>query len=143
MLEQPPERSLLEIEAAAAATEQASPQLRPHGCFRLLVWSMPTFLFWVTAAGAAYLHSEFFRADSPTTTFILFLFVVLALNYGIGCLDGLISRSNIAVSPELRKQQILYHAATFAGAQIVVIPALSVLLVGGCIVVTTFIRSGM
>ena len=139
MLEQPPEKSDSEIEAEFAAAAQTSSQLRPHGCFQLLVWCMPTFIFWISAAAAIFLHVMVFNLQSAITSYCVFLAFVMTVNYGIGILDGTIPRSNIAASAELRKQEILFHAASFTAMQVFVIPALTFLLIGGWKVLTTFI----
>jgi hypothetical protein len=138
MLEQPPERSPLEIEAEAAAAAINAPQRRPHGCFRLIVWCMPTFLFYACVFAVAYVSSSFFRSAPDYVSLTLFGVLVIGLTYGVGFFDGFFSPHTIAASPAERQKLILLHALRFTAYQILLIPAISFLLAGACMAVASF-----
>lgn len=138
MLEQPPERSQMEIEAEAAAAASLSPQRRPHGCFRLIVWCMPTFLFYAIAFAVAYVTNAVFRSAPDYVGLTLFGVLVIGLTFGIGCFDGFFSPSTIVASPSERQKLILLHGLRFFAYQILLVPALSFLLVGACMAVASY-----
>jgi hypothetical protein len=135
MLEQPPERSQWEVEAEAAAAAQASPQRRMHGCLRLLIWCMPTLLFYGVYAAVAYISIAVFRGVGDTLWIPVILMVILGLTYGVGFFDGCFSTNSIQASPEQRKRDLLWHAAKFTAWQVLLIPALSVLMIGACFII--------
>ena len=135
MLEQPPERSQWEVEAEAAAAAQASPQRRMHGCLRLLIWGMPTLLFYGVYVAVAYMSMSVFRGRSDDLWIPVILLLNLGLTYGVGYFDGFFSTNATHSSPEQRKRELLWHAAKFTAWQVLLIPALSVLMVGACFVI--------
>lgn len=138
MLEQPPERSPLEVEAEAAALAQASPQRRPHGCFRVLVWCMPTFLFYACFIGVTFLTYNFYRQGSQTLGGVVFLALAIGLTYGVGCFDAIFSQSTVVAQSDQRRKLILVHAARFTAWQILLVPAISFLLFGACMAVSQY-----
>jgi hypothetical protein len=135
MLEQPPERSLLEIEAEVAAAAQASPQRNMHGCFRFVVWCMPTFLFYVILAAALYSNYAFLNEAFLTYTLIIAFTVMAGITFGIGILNGCFSKKIISSSPEVRRREILWYAAAFTVMQFWIIPALTVVMIVICVIV--------
>ena len=138
MLEQPPERSQMEIEAEAAVAAQLSPHRRPHGCFRLLIWCMPTFFFYATLVAILFASNALMRGSNELLPLIVFFALMLGLTYGVGFFDGYLSVNSIVSSPEQRQREILWHAAKFTAWQVLLIPAISVLLFGACMAVVTY-----
>ncbi len=128
MLEQPPERNLLEIQAEAAAAQD---QIEPtHGCLRVLVWLTPlavTVIVTVLAIVLSYLlKMQWMHNDSQ-----LFIFagcIALSASFGIGLIDALLSSTVRAVTNETRNTKIIMHAVQFMLYQILIIPLLSVLI---------------
>jgi hypothetical protein len=139
MLEQPPERSLLEIEAEVAATAQAPPQRSIHGCFRFVLWCMPTLLFYVILAATLYGNYVLFHEAYLKPALIVAFTVFAGITFGIGMLNGCFSKKTISSSPAVRHREILWYAAAFTVMQFWIIPALTVIMiVVGVIVVDQF-----
>ncbi len=138
MLEQPPERSSLEIAAEAAVAAQISTHRRPHGCFRLIIWCMPTFFFYASLIAVVYATNALFRGRNESLTTAVFFILMLGLTYGVGFFDGYFSVNSIVSSPEQRQREILWHAAKFTAWQVLLIPAISVLIFGACMAVVTY-----
>lgn len=132
MLEQPPERSQLEVEAEAAARAQTSPQRRLHGCFRILVWCMPTLLFYGVYAAVAYVSVVFFPGRESAFLVPVIFVLITALTFGVGYFDGHFAVPENSTALRNRQQSILGHAAKFTAWQILLIPALTVLMIGAC-----------
>lgn len=128
----------MEIEAEAAAAALHEPQRRPHGCFRLIVWCMPTFLFYASGFAVAYAGSVLQTWISESISWILFGALVIGLTYGVGCFDGFFSPTTIVPSPSERQKLIMLHALRFTAYQILLIPALSFLLMGACMAVAMY-----
>jgi hypothetical protein len=138
MLEQPPERSQMEIEAEAAAAASRPTHHRNQGCFRVIIWCMPTFLFYGSAFAVAYASSVLFRSAPDFVPIVLFCLLVIGLTFGVGCFDGFFSPKTIVASPSERQKLILLHGLRFFAYQILLVPALSFLLVGACMAVAQY-----
>ena len=118
----------MEIQAEIAAAARLQNERPSHGFLRFLTWCMPTFVFYLVIFGMGYL-SYFIGVLQPySQAFALALCV--AINFGIGCFDGLLARQNIVASSELRKKRIVMHGIQFAAHQIWLIPAISVIVIG-------------
>lgn len=126
MLEQPPERSSLAVEAEAAALAQASMQFRPNGCVRVIVWCIPTILFYVTLVTIGVLLDAVGLAAKGALFGSMVLLVILSTNFGLGYFDALFCESVMVVSPDQRRKKILFHAARFTFWQFFFIPAITI-----------------
>ena len=128
MIEQPAEKSEMEIQAEqAAASLQQQPPV-PHAFMRFLTWCMPTFAFYLIIILFGNL-SSFIGIQNPQV--LLFaLPLCLVVNYALGCYDGLLAPQHVVASAEQRKKRILLHGIYFAAQQIWLIPAISVIIIG-------------
>jgi magnesium-transporting ATPase (P-type) len=136
MLEQPPERSQMEIEAEVAASAQASAQRDLHGCFRFIVWCMPTIFFYAFAAGVSTITRTLLRGTHEAVGITIFSVLIIGSTFGIGCFDGLFSPSAILSSPQKRRNEILFHAGRFTMWQVFLIPIITLMFViAGMIVI--------
>ena len=130
MIEQPPEKSEMEIaaEIAAAEQQQMSAPNRAHGCLRMLIWCAPTFVVaLIVAVIGPFLYN--------TTIFVYgttFIILSLAAIFGIGYFDGMLSQKTYSHTESDRNRNIRIHALKFLGWQLVIIPAIIALLYGSC-----------
>lgn len=129
MIEQPPEKSEMEIaaEIAAAEQQQMSAPNRAHGCLRMLIWCSPTFVVaLIVATIGSFLFNTPIFAYSATTI------VSLAGIFGIGYFDGMLSQKTYSHTESERNRNILIHALKFLGWQLIIMPAFIALLYGSC-----------
>ena len=138
MLEQPPERTQMEIEAEAAAAAMQDTRRQPHGCVRPLVWLMPTLVFYGMMFGVGVGFNAFLPGVDERIVLIVFGMLVLGATYGLGCFDGVFSPKTFVPSPSERQRLILMHGLYFTAHQIWLIPAISVVLFGACMAIATY-----
>lgn len=136
MLEQPPERSPMEIEAemAAAAQQQQFPPNRAMGCFRLLIWCSPIFVSVIIGFLFSSLPNRLW-SNSYLAPQLLGIPVSLAAIYGIGYFDGMLSRKTFAMQDSQRRSNLRRHALIFLAWQFLIVPAIGALIFGACVVV--------
>jgi hypothetical protein len=129
MLEQPPERDLLEIQAESIATAQS--QIRPtHWSIRAVLWLCP-FIVTVTVVVILFLFSNLammrFRTTEATATLIT-MFIALVASFGIGLFDALLSSSVRNLTDDSRKTKIIMHAVQFMLYQVLIVPTIGLIL---------------
>ncbi len=126
MLEQPPERDLLEIQAEALAAAQS--QIRPtHGCIRALVWMAPFFVTLIVLVVLSNL-GKMRGTASESTLFLITMLIALIVSYGIGLFDALLSSSVRDLSNDSRKTKISMHAVEFILYQVLIVPTIGLIL---------------
>ncbi len=126
MLEQPPERDLLEIQAEALAAAQS--QIRPtHGCIRALVWMAPFFVTLIVLVVLSNL-GKMRGTASESTLFLITMLIALIVSYGIGLFDALLSSSVRDLSNDSRKTKISMHAVQFILYQVLIVPTIGLIL---------------
>ena len=126
MLEQPPERDLLEIQAEALAAAQS--QIRPtHGCIRALVWMAPFFVTLIVLVVLSNL-GKMRGTASESTLFLITMLIALIVSYGIGLFDALLSSSVHDLSDDSRKTKISMHAVQFMLYQVLIVPTIGLIL---------------
>ena len=126
MLEQPPERDLLEIQAEALAAAQS--QIRPtHGCIRALVWMTPFFVTLIVLVVLSNL-GKMRGTASESTLFLITMLIALIVSYGIGLFDALLSSSVRDLSNDSRKTKISMHAVQFILYQVLIVPTIGLIL---------------
>ena len=126
MLEQPPERDLLEIQAEALAAAQS--QIRPtHGCIRALVWMAPFFVTLIVLVVLSNL-GKMRGTASESTLFLITMLIALIVSYGIGLFDALLSSSVHDLSDDSRKTKISMHAVQFILYQVLIVPTIGLIL---------------
>jgi hypothetical protein len=129
MLEQPPERDLLEIQAEALAAAQS--QIRPtHGCIRALVWMAPFFVTLIVFVVLVVLSNlgKMRGTASESTLFLITMLIALIVSYGIGLFDALLSSSVHDLSDDSRKTKISMHAVQFMLYQVLIVPTIGLIL---------------
>ena len=129
MLEQPPERNILEIQAEALANAQS--QILPtSGCMRALVWMAPFGVTCVALVAMAAL-SEFskfrYRVETSSVVMITMLIVLIA-SFGIGLFDALLSSSVREQTGDSRNTKIVMHAVQFMLSQVLIVPGIALVL---------------
>jgi hypothetical protein len=130
MLEQPPERSQAEVEAEAAAlAAQAAPQRRVHGCYRVIIWCMPTVVLYVIFMAVAAVLTATLGGVTVGLYLTVSLLLTLGITFTIGFFDGFFTNNTSATSPELRQKEIS-HAGRFTLIQIGLIPTLTLIPLG-------------
>ena len=126
MIEQPPERDLLEIQAEALAAAQS--QIRPtHGCIRALVWMAPFFVTLIVLVVLSNL-GKMRGTASESTLFLITMLIALIVSYGIGLFDALLSSSVRDLSNDSRKTKISMHAVQFILYQVLIVPTIGLIL---------------
>ena len=132
MLEQPPERTISEVEAEVAAQSQHPQERKVHGCFRMLVNAMPSCVAVIVSFGLLLVGLGGYSPSdgSQTALLIAVITLLLAITYGIGLFDANLSHE-VRLSPaEQRRRKVLMHALVFTGYQIILIPAAIASVVG-------------
>ena len=131
MLEQPPERDISEVEAEVAA--QYPQKQKVNGFFRFVVYATPTF----AAPISFFLFAWVLAASSGTPSVTMEkliasggILLMLAVIYGIGLFDALLSPLIHAINAQERRRFMLMHALKFTGYQLVIIPCGLAVLVG-------------
>lgn len=138
MLEQPPEKSEMEIaaEIAAAAQQQMSAPNRAQGCLRFIIWCTPALVVGLMSLLAANIPFAYL------ISLPILIFLTLVAIYGIGYFDGMLHHKTYAVNPQKRQKKIHAHATKFFAWQFLIIPGIAALLFGACVVfVTTSLNS--
>ena len=129
MLEQPPERSQAEVEAEAAAV-QSAPQRQVHGCFRVIIWCLPTLVLYIVFLAVGGALSETLGSVSLGLYLTVSLLLTLGITFTIGFFDGYLTNSAGATSSAQRQKEILSHAGKFTVIQFGLIPTLSLIPLG-------------
>jgi hypothetical protein len=130
MLEQPPEKSEWEVRAAAQAPRPPS-----YGCFRVILWGIPTYLIgllaWLTLLSISPMSLSYQR----NLVTLGLLGVLIAL--GIGTFDAFLSRRVMSAPPDKKTLRIVLHVLLFFVLQILINAAVATLLIGACILIFT------
>ena len=132
MLEQPPERTISEVEAEVAAQSQNPQECKVHGCFRMLVNAVPSCIAVILCFGILLLGLGNYStsATSENGLLIFGITLLLAITYVIGLFDAQLSHEVRLSSAEKRRKKVLKHALVFTGYQIILIPAAMASVVG-------------
>lgn len=126
MLEQPPEKSELEIAAELAAMQEPKDVLpnRALKFLQLVIWCSPLVACFMIANGFYWLAMKIFLRRDEAMIFILFLTTCLINTYGIGCYDGILSHKTRLSLVYTRSGNIYLHALKFVAWQILFMPSL-------------------
>ena len=133
MLEQPPERTISEVEAEVAAQSQHPQERKVHGCFRMLVNAMPSCVAVILSFGLLLVGLGGYggsSARSQTALLIAVIALLLAITFCIGLFDAQLSHEARLSPVEQRRKKVLTHAWLFTGYQIILIPAAMASVVG-------------
>lgn len=132
MLEQPPERTISEVEAEVAAQSQHPQERKVHGCFRMLVNAMPSCVAVILSFGLLLVGLGGYSPSdgSEKALFIFGIALLLAITFCIGLFDAQLSHEVRLSSAEQRRKKVLTHAWLFTGYQIILIPAAMASVVG-------------
>ena len=126
MLEQPPEKSDLEIAAEIAAMSDRN-VVRPTQALKLLqsiIWCSPLVVCIMIAIGFSILNMHFPFLGEEGITLLLFLTTCFISIYGIGCYDQIISHKTRSSLAYTRSGNMHLHALKFVAWQILFMPVL-------------------
>ena len=135
MLEQPPERSQMEIDAEiAAAAQQQAPPNRAHGCFRMMVWCSPVFVLLIIGYLLNSLPNRLWSYSYVAPQLLSFP-LSLAAVYGIGYFDGMLTHKTFAPQEAQRRRNLHIHALKFLAWQFLIVPGICALFFGACVMI--------
>lgn len=126
MLEQPPEKSDLEIAAEIAAMAERK-VVRPnqaHKFLQAIIWCSPLVVCIMIAIVIFSLAMRLLAIENELMTVVLFLTLCFISIYGIGYFDGIISHKTKSSLAYTRSGNMHLHALKFVAWQILFMPVL-------------------
>ncbi len=110
----------MEIEAEIAAQARNHPK-KQYGCIRLVVWAMPTFLYWVLLIFSIFGTRLLNPLLNKSGQSVVFWLLSIGLLLGLGCYDASFTESVRRAMPSKRIIRIFIHTCIFSLAQVLIV----------------------